>query len=342
MLYVMRVVFAALLVMSTVGVGAAGAADPGTTFYPIDPVRAFDSRVSAYPESGTLAPNASRVIPVKDGHNSFGAVTTPDAVPVGATAVSYNLTITQPTGANFVAVTPGDATSFSTSAINFNGTADVANAGIVTIDGDREVKVWNGIESGTVHFIIDITGYYQPNPLLVDVDRGTVGGEDTLTFSGMNVRIVNGTGSTDGPGNGEGNLIVGYNADLVTPGDETRTGSHNLVVGDDHTYTMHSGLVSGTNNTLSGDLAVAIGGEFNTASGERSANIGGAAKLATGKDSFMGGGLSSEARGEGSAVIGGSFNLASGSASFGGGGTTHTARPGTCGFVADTLVSGPC
>jgi hypothetical protein len=32
-----------------------------------------------------------------------------------------------------------------------------------------------------------------------------------IEFSGVNVNIVNGTGTTDGTVNGPGNLIVGYN-----------------------------------------------------------------------------------------------------------------------------------
>ncbi len=136
------------------------AANPGTVFHPIGPVRAFDSRVGAYAGSGILPRNASRVISVKDGHNFFGNVTLANAVPAGATAVSYNITITAPTGPNFVSVTPGNATAVTTSAVNFNGSADVANAGVVTVDAERRIKVWNGIGAGSVHFIIDVTGYY--------------------------------------------------------------------------------------------------------------------------------------------------------------------------------------
>jgi hypothetical protein len=65
---------------------------------------------------------------------------------------------------------------------------------------------------------------------------------DTLRISGVNVQIVNGTGSTDNL-NGLGNLIVGYNTD--NGNDATRTGSHNLVGGDEHSYTSDSGIASG-------------------------------------------------------------------------------------------------
>src|SRR5512139_2533371 len=51
----------------------------------------------------------------------------------------------------------------------------------------------------------------QLEALLANVTRGTVQGQDTIRFSDVNVQIVNGSGVTDGPVNGRGNLIVGYN-----------------------------------------------------------------------------------------------------------------------------------
>ena len=48
------------------------------------------------------------------------------------------------------------------SAINFNGTADIANAATVAIDANREIKVWGGDQAGSAHIIIDVTGYYTP------------------------------------------------------------------------------------------------------------------------------------------------------------------------------------
>lgn len=136
--------------------------ETGTVFHPISPIRAYDSRNPAYPNPGVLAPNASRVISIKDGHDAAGAVNALDAVPVGATAITYNITIGAPTGPNFVAVTPGDAASFLASAVNFNGTADIANAATVAVDANRQIKVWGGDQAGSAHIIIDVTGYYTP------------------------------------------------------------------------------------------------------------------------------------------------------------------------------------
>ncbi|HEX4980833.1 MAG TPA: hypothetical protein VFV63_04010 [Ilumatobacteraceae bacterium] len=136
--------------------------ETGTVFHPISPIRAYDSRNPAYPSSGLLGPNTSRTISIKDGHDGAGLVNALDVVPAGATAITYNITIGAPTGPNFVAVTPGDAASFLASAVNFNGTADIANAGTVAIDAARQIKVWGGDQSGSAHVIIDVTGYYAP------------------------------------------------------------------------------------------------------------------------------------------------------------------------------------
>ena len=74
--------------------------------------------------------------------------------------------------------------------------------------------------------------------LLAGVSRAN----DTLLFSGMNLQVVDGSGLTNNPGSGLGNVIIGYNLD------DTRTGTHNLVIGDGHTYTR-SGVVSVSTTT---------------------------------------------------------------------------------------------
>jgi hypothetical protein len=134
-----------------------------TGFVPINPVRAFDSRQAGYANRGPLAPNASRVISIKDAHDAGGTVIGADVVPVGARAIACNLTATNTTAGNFLALTPGDATSFTSSAINWVGPGvSIANGLIVSIDGSRQVKVWGGDQAGSTDFIIDVTGYFMP------------------------------------------------------------------------------------------------------------------------------------------------------------------------------------
>jgi hypothetical protein len=138
--------------------------NPGVAFFPITPFRAFDSRDPDYgAAAGILAPGAQKTISIADGHDlATGVTNATNLVPTGATAITYNITVTGATGANFVAVTPGDATSFGVSTINFNGVMDVANGATVGVDASRQIKLFGGGGSGSVHVIVDVTGYYAP------------------------------------------------------------------------------------------------------------------------------------------------------------------------------------
>lgn len=129
-------------------------------FVPIDPVRAFDSR-AALPSPGLFGPNTSRVISVKDARDVAGHVDVLDVVPVGASAVAVNVTVTGPNGPNFVAVLPGDASGYTTSTVNFGGSADVANGAIVKLDGNRQLKIFMGDQPGSAHVIVDVTAYFR-------------------------------------------------------------------------------------------------------------------------------------------------------------------------------------
>ena len=89
-----------------------------------------------------------------------------------------------------------------------------------------------------------------------------VGSKPTVQLSAVNLQIINGEGKT-ATINGEGNLVIGYDE---SPG--TQTGSHNLMLGGEQTYTSYGGILDGFKNTISGPFASVIGGEANTASGK--------------------------------------------------------------------------
>ncbi len=107
-------------------------------------------------------------------------------------------------------------------------------------------------------------------------------------FEECNVNIRNGSGATDGVLNGLGNLVIGYNEDLNNH--SVRTGSHNIVVGSNHSYSSFGGLVSGAWNTVSGPASSVIGGYQNIASGCASSITGGNGNLAQGCYSSVSGG----------------------------------------------------
>lgn len=130
-------------------------------FHPVTPFRAYDSRRSN-PDPGVLGPGASRVVSVADGRDgTTGAVIDTDLVPVGATAIAFNLTVVNTVGRGFLAVTEGDAASTEASTINWrNADQVIANSATVRLDGDRRIKVSNG-SLGSANFIVDITGFWR-------------------------------------------------------------------------------------------------------------------------------------------------------------------------------------
>lgn len=130
-------------------------------FYPIDPIRCYDSREAAYAVNGLISPNQRRVVSVADSHDRAGAVIASDVVPEGATAVTYNITVAAPTGKNWLSVAPGDQTDAPQfSSINFDVGRNDANGLTGKLDDDRQVAVFCGDDVGSTHFIIDVTGYY--------------------------------------------------------------------------------------------------------------------------------------------------------------------------------------
>jgi hypothetical protein len=139
-----------------------------------------------------------------------------------------------------------------------------------------------------------------------------------MIITGANLRIVNGLGATQTT-NGLGNLIVGYNelrqenpdCPRVNPGNctDTRTGSHNLVVGEENNFSRFGGIVVGLHNETSGDFSAVSGGEGNTASGTWSAISGGTNNRTPGFASAVSAGLRNIASGDRSAVSGGVWTI---------------------------------
>src|SRR5437764_3237478 len=97
-----------------------------------------------------------------------------------------------------------------------------------------------------------------------------VGGKPTVQFAAVNVQIVNGAGSTASV-NGKGNLVVGYDEN---PGALSQSGSHDLILGRNQSFTGFAELVGGFQNTATGSYSAVLGA-FNTASGTYATVTGG-------------------------------------------------------------------
>lgn len=179
---------------------------------------------------------------------------------------------------------------------------------------------------------------------IVFVDDGHGQKLKTVQFRGVNVRIVNGLGATNGypdapfdtdqvQANGLGNLIIGY-CELAKeigqepPKGNSRTGSHNLVMGNAHRYTSIGGLVAGKSNSIDFPHAAVVSGALNQADAKYSVIVTGGGNATEGSFGVVVGGQFNHADGEKSAVLGGTLNSAPGAVAVALGGSDNCAQGG--------------
>jgi hypothetical protein len=144
--------------------------------------------------------------------------------------------------------------------------------------------------------------------------RGVSREGSTLRFDDMNLQLLSGLGK-NGPVNGRGNLIIGYNEHP-----RTQNGSGNLVMGTEGQGFSSSGaIVGGERNEAKGPSSVVFG-QHGTAKGEGSAVLGGQNNVAGGDLSVVGGGTENTTGARFATAIGGFENKSNGVASFIGGG----------------------
>jgi hypothetical protein len=158
-------------------------------------------------------------------------------------------------------------------------------------------------------------------PHIKYVETG-VAGKPTIQFSGVNLQIVNGLGKTESV-NGEGNLIIGYDEHLEK---FPQTGSHNLVLGLEQSFTSYGGIVAGEFNSIDGPFDSVTGGIGNEASGINTSVSGGDNNVASFVATSISGGAQDIANAEASWVGGGRFNTAAGNFSSVFGGLELTAK----------------
>jgi len=187
------------------------------------------------------------------------------------------------------------------------------------------------VRSLQANSILDLNGY-------LTFDHSS--GYPIALFQGINVQVVNGTGTTHSA-NGLGNLIVGYNrartagavcsvgyydneADCRAKGglwaSSHKSGSHNIVGGDLNSYSAWGGLVLGIENVINAPYAAVTGGTVNAASADLSSVSGGSNNSTSGMYSTVSGGAGNSAAGPFSSVSGGARRAASGSEDWVGGG----------------------
>src|SRR5262249_8168593 len=134
-----------------------------------------------------------------------------------------------------------------------------------------------------------------------------------MYIDGTNLHLRNGQGATDTV-NGLGNLIIGYNAPQGPFEPGSRSGSHNLVVGEYHKYASYGGIVAGYSNEIRARYACVSGGAYNKSTVDYASVSGGRENTAADLAASVSGGRNNKASEDYASVSGGYFNFAQGEA----------------------------
>lgn len=164
---VSRMVLAVMAAVAVLAALPAQAAGP-FQFHSLTPCRLADTRPGqpVPPVNGppALAGQATRTFMVQSQCN----------VPIGAAAVSVNVTAVGPNGSGFLTLYPTGVTPPTVSTLNFaSGEPALANGAIVPLGTysatapydltiySRIVGPGAGETGGTMHMVLDVTGYFQ-------------------------------------------------------------------------------------------------------------------------------------------------------------------------------------
>jgi len=168
--------FALLLLSAPTAAQAAG-----TSFFTVPPCRVLDTRDPVGTFGGpALASGGTRVL------NLAGRC----GISTGASAVSANVTVVNPTSAGHLAVFPAGSPAPATSTLNYRANIVRANNAIFPLGADGAVAVITGQPTGSVNFIVDVNGYFGDPavdqtvvaPPVLTPPPGSYNGTQTLTL----------------------------------------------------------------------------------------------------------------------------------------------------------------
>jgi spore germination protein YaaH len=125
------------------------------TYVPLNPARILDSRNGTGGLSGKFSSYVARTFAVR------GA----GGVPITATAVTGNLTVTQQSAGGYLYMGPLATNNPGSSTLNFPAGDDRANAVTVALanDGSLSVTYVASTRGQTAHVVFDVTGYFIPD-----------------------------------------------------------------------------------------------------------------------------------------------------------------------------------
>ncbi len=125
---------------------------PGSYFHTIAPCRTIDTRNAAGAYGGpALAANATRAFHLAGRCG----------VSTGARAIAVNVTVAAPSLAGDLRIYPAGASLPASSVINFHAGQTRANNAVLGLNPTGDISVRFDAASGTVHLLLDVTGYYE-------------------------------------------------------------------------------------------------------------------------------------------------------------------------------------
>jgi hypothetical protein len=123
-----------------------------TSFYTVTPCRVVDTRGAPGPAGApALIAGGVRTFPIGGRCG----------IPTTARAASANLAVTGPTAAGNLRLYPAGTTPPLASAINYSAGQTRANNAVVPLSAAGELDVGCSQASGTVHFILDVNGWFE-------------------------------------------------------------------------------------------------------------------------------------------------------------------------------------
>ncbi len=129
-----------------------GFAYGGNGFFTVTPCRVLDTRLPNGPLGGpALSAGGARTF----------VITGQCGIPSSALSVSVNVTITGPTSGGFLTIYPAGSPVPPTSSINYAAGQTRANNAVSSLGPAGDITVACGPPSGTVHFILDVTGFFR-------------------------------------------------------------------------------------------------------------------------------------------------------------------------------------
>lgn len=125
---------------------------PGASFYTVNPCRVIDTRNPNGPYGGpALVAGTDRTFTVGGQCN----------IPASAKAIAVNVTATQATTVGNLSLFPAGTPPPLVSTINYVPSLNRANNAVVPLDALGAMTVHCAQSSGTVHFVLDVNGYFQ-------------------------------------------------------------------------------------------------------------------------------------------------------------------------------------